>query len=122
MSHRKTVKGKSDLVNVVYQNKIAQIIGLVGARKTYIELGRGSAKTTEIAVERLIDLNYDMPGAPIVWVADTYTNLQANILPAVLEGLERKGWKEGVHFVVDQAPPEFTEEEKRKMNLVVCLY
>lgn len=117
MSHRKTIKSESEIVDVVYQNKIAQIVGLVGARKTYVELGRGSAKTTEIAVERLIDLNYDMPGAPIVWVADTYTNLQANILPAVLEGLERKGWKEGVHFVVDQAPPEFTDEEKRKMNL-----
>lgn len=117
MSHRKTINESSDLVTVAYQNKIAQLNGIVGARKTYINLGRGSAKTTELMVERLIDINYDMPGAPIVWVADTYTNLQANILPAVLEGLERKGWKEGVHFVVDQAPPEFTEEEKRKMNL-----
>lgn len=117
MSHRKTVSAKSDLVNVSYQNKIAQLNGIVGARKTYVNLGRGSAKTTELMVERLIDINYDMPGAPIVWVADTYTNLQANILPAVLEGLERKGWKEGIHFVVDSEPPSFTDEEKRKMNL-----
>lgn len=122
MSHRKTVSAKSDLVTVQYQNKIAQLNSIVGARKTYINLGRGSAKTTDLMVERLIDLNYDVPGAPIVWVADTYTNLQSNILPAVLEGLERKGWKEGVHFVVDQQPPEFTDEEKKKMNLPAWLF
>lgn len=112
MSHRKKVsETKTTLASVQYQNKMAQTVALVGARKTYIHFGRGSAKTTDVQVERLIDLIYDMPGAPVVWVADTFTNLQANILPAVLEGLERKGYKEGVHFVVESAPPEFTDKE-----------
>ncbi|WP_206517944.1 hypothetical protein [Sphingobacterium lactis] len=75
-------------------------------------LGRGSAKTTEIVVERLIAMVYDLPGAPIVWVSDTYSNLQKNVLPSVLEGLERKGFKEGVHFVLGKQPPEFSEAEK----------
>lgn len=113
MSHRKKVNAhKTEVASVQYQNKIAQTIALVGARKTYVHLGRGSAKTTDVQVERLIDLIYDMPGAPVVWVADTFTNLQANILPAVLEGLERKGFKEGTHYVVEQEPPEFTDKEK----------
>lgn len=116
MSHRKRInESKTEVASVQYQNKIAQTIALVGARKTYVHLGRGSAKTTDVQVERLIDLMYDMPGAPVVWVADTFTNLQANILPAVLEGLERKGFKEGTHYVVEQEPPEFTEREKEHL-------
>src|SRR5699024_8594715 len=66
---------------------------------------------TDIQVERLIDVMYDMPGAPCVWVADTFSNLSANILPAVLEGLERKGFREGIHYVIEKEPPTFTAKE-----------
>ncbi len=53
----------------------------------------------------------DMPGAPCAWVADTFTNLTQNIIPTVLESLERKGYKEGVHYIVEQAPPTFNDIE-----------
>ena len=96
-------------------NKFAQIINLVSPRKLYCELGRGSAKTTDIQTERLMDVIYDMPGAPCVWVADTFTNLSANILPAVLEALERKGLREGTHYVVEKEPPRYTEKEKESL-------
>lgn len=113
MSHRKKVNpGRTESASVQYQNKYAQLVALVGARKTYCEFGRGSAKTTDIQVERLLDLIYDMPGAPCVWVADTFSNLTANVLPSVLEGLERKGFKEGEHYVIEKEPPEFSEIEK----------
>ena len=57
MSHRKRVKEVgSELVDVQYQNKFAQIAALVGARRFFGYLGRGSAKTTDIQVERLIDI------------------------------------------------------------------
>lgn len=113
MSHRKKInEEKTEAAIVQYQNKVAQVISLVGARKTFVELGRGSAKTTDIQCERLIDLIYEMPGAPAAWIADTFTNLQANVLPSVIEGLERKGLKEGVHFVIEKAPPTYTEKEK----------
>ena len=113
MAYRKRVKEETtDLTSVQYQNKVAQLISLVGARRTFVHLGRGSAKTTDVQCERLIDLMFDMPGAPVVWVASTFTDLQSNILPAVLEGLERKGYIEGVHFVVEQKPPTFTDKEK----------
>ena len=95
-----------------FQNLFAQLVSLVGARKTYCELGRGSAKTTDVQCERLVDVMYDMPGAPCAWVADTFQNLTTNILPSVLEGLERKGFREGVHFVIEKEPPVFTEAEK----------
>lgn len=116
MSYRKKVDTSATEAAVVqYENKIAQVVSLVGARKTFIELGRGSAKTTDIQCERLIDIMYDMPGAPVIWVADTFTNLESNILPAVLEGLARKGLKEGVHYVVEKRPPEFTDKEKESL-------
>ena len=105
----------SDLVDVQYQNKYAQIAALVGARRFFGYLGRGSAKTTDIQVERLIDIMYDMPGAPCGWIADTFSNLTANVLPAVLEGLERKGFREGIHYVVEKEPPTFTDKEKASL-------
>ncbi len=114
MSHRKKVNaGNTGSASVQYQNRLAQIVALVGARKTYCELGRGSAKTTDIQVERLIDIMYDMPGAPCCWVADTFSNLTANVLPSVLEGLERKGFREGEHYVIEKEPPQFTDAETK---------
>lgn len=115
MSHRKKINSAGENVSVQYQNLFAQIISLIAPRKLYAILGRGSAKTTEIQVERLIDVIYDMPGAPCIWIADTFSNLTANILPGVLEGLERKGFHEGTHYVVEKEPPTFTEKEKAKL-------
>ena len=115
MSRVKVNPSKTKAADVQYQNKIAQLISLIGARKTYVELGRGSAKTTDVQVERLIDLLYDMPGAPVAWIADTFTNLETNVLPSVIEGLERKGYKRGVHFVIEATPPTFTDKETEKL-------
>lgn len=113
MSHRKKIKaGESPLVDVQFQNRYAQIISMLMPRKLRCVLGRGSSKTTDIQAERLANIVYDMPGAPIGWVADTFSNLTANILPGVLEGLERKGLREGVHYVVEKEPPTFTERQK----------
>lgn len=116
MSYRKKVDpGRTESASVQYQNKIAQVVALVGARKTYCELGRGSAKTTDIQVERLIDIMFDMPGAPCCWVADTFSNLTANVLPSVLEGLERKGYREGEHYVIEKEPPQYTDAEMKDL-------
>ena len=92
MSYRKRINAdRTDIADVQYQNKFAQIATLVSPRRLVAVLGRGSAKTTDFQVERIIDIAEDMPGAPCVWLADTFSNLTANVLPAVLEGLERKG-------------------------------
>ena len=114
MSYRKRVNlDRTEIADVQYQNKFAQIASLVSPRKFFGVLGRGSAKTTDFQVERLIDVAEDMPGAPCVWLADTFSNLTANVLPAVLEGLERKGYREGVHYVIEKEPPRFTDREKK---------
>jgi hypothetical protein len=116
MGHRKKIKAEcTEAAQVQYQNMFAQLVSLVGARKTFVELGRGSAKTTDIQCERLIDLIEAMPGAPVVWIADTFTNLQSNVLPSVLEGLQRKGLYEGTHFVIEKQPPKFSDIEKKDL-------
>lgn len=116
MSSRKKVnESTTTAAEVRYQNLFAQLVSLVGARKTILEYGRGSSKTTEIICERVKELMFEMAGAPIVWVADTFTNLSANIIPSFLEGLERKGFREGVHYVIEKAPPEFTDKETEEL-------
>jgi len=92
-------------------NKFMQLQKLVSAKNFYGELGRGSSKTTDCLTERMLDVMQDMPGAPCAWVSDTFTNLTANVIPTVLESLERKGLHEGVHFIVEQEPPSFREAE-----------
>lgn len=116
MSYRKRINAdRTDIADVQFQNKFAQIATLVSPRRLVAVLGRGSAKTTDFQVERIIDIAEDMPGAPCVWLADTFSNLTANVLPAVLEGLERKGWREGVHYIIEKTPPTFTEREKANL-------
>ncbi len=114
MAWRPKIKITKDIA-LAFANWVAQFAALVLPRFLYMVLGRGSAKTTEIVVERLTEMVYDIPGAPVVWVSDTYSNLQKNVLPSVLEGLERKGFKEGIHFVLGKQPPEFSEAEKEDL-------
>lgn len=115
MSSRKTVKKSSPNVEVKLSNWLAQVCAMIMTRFCYLILGRASSKTTEFLVERLIEMVYDMPGAPVCWVSDTYSNLQKNVLPSVMEGLKRKGFIEGVHYVLEKRPPEYTVAEKSNL-------
>ncbi len=113
MGQRTTLKNpdaKPD-VDLQFMNWFSQFCAMVMPRDLSIVAGRGSAKTTEIQVERLIEMVYDMPGAPVAWAADTFANLNANVLPMVFEALERKGFTEGRHYVVEKQLPTFTEKE-----------
>lgn len=112
MSWRKKVKENSKGVNTVFANWLSQLCMMVLPRFLYMVAGRGSSKTTDIQVERLIEMVYDMPGAPAVWFSDTYANLQKNVLRTVVEGLKVKGFTEGMHYVIGKRPPEFAESQK----------
>lgn len=67
--------------------------------------GRGVAKSTVIIARRSIRCVRLMPGAPIAIVADTYSNLINNIMPAVQNGWKIDGLIEGVHYVKYKRPP-----------------
>lgn len=110
MSTRKKLNPDSENVDTIYSNWLAQVVALIKPRNLYLILGRGGGKTNDFLTERLMDMVYEMPGAPVALTAATYTDLQKNILHVILDGLERKGWKEGIHYVVGKEPPEVTPE------------
>jgi hypothetical protein len=118
MSKKWRPNGTKDIADssVSFMNWVAQLCAMIMTRFFYAVLGRGSAKTTDIICERLIEMAYDMPGAPIAWVADTYSNLQKNVLPSIMEGLERKGYIEGVHYVIGKEPPTFKQSELEELD------
>lgn len=106
---KKLTKLKSlsaDVSELRYSNWVKMIIDLVKPTNLYLVAGRGTAKSTDILAERTIDIVQDMPRAPIGLVSDTYMNLLSNILPALVEGWTRKKFHEGIHYVVEEKPPE----------------
>ncbi len=113
--HRKKVNPKSDQVKVQFANWLSQVCLLVMPRFLYMIAGRGSAKTTDIQVDRLIEMAYDMPGAPVCWISDTYANLTKNVLSSVIEGLAMKGYYKDIHYTIGTAPKEYTEAEKQDL-------
>ena len=110
MSWKKKIDEKKPYVELRFAHWLAQLASLIQTKFFYLICGRGGAKTTEFQVERLMEMVFDMPGAPVCWVSDTYANLQKNILPMIIEGLERKGWKENIHYVIEKKPPELSSE------------
>jgi len=109
MPSRKKVKDTNE-VDTIYSNWMAQMVALIKPTNLYLILGRGSGKTNDIITERLMDMVFELPGAPVAFCGVTYTDMQKNVLHVLLDGLERKGWREGTHYVVGKEPPEVTPE------------
>jgi hypothetical protein len=106
----KKIKPDRPDVDVRFSNWFAQFCALIMPQNLTAVVGRGGSKTTDIQVERLQEMVWDMPGAPVALVSDTYMNLQKNILPTLLEGLKMRGWVEDLHYVIEKTPPESFDE------------
>ena len=102
-----------------YINQYAMVAALAMPQNFIGILGRASAKTTQFQAMRIQQAVQECPGAPFVWVCDTYANLHKNVIPSVLEGLRFLGWEDGVHFVIDRLPPV---EWQRQMYNVIDKY
>lgn len=103
-------------VDVRYMHWLAQITGIGMFQNLYVVAGRGGAKTTSFLAERLQEMVYDMPGAPVALVADTYTNLQKNVMPTLQEGLRLLGWEEEIHYRIEKPP--FDHWKERPFNII----
>ncbi len=103
MRRKKLIEG--DNVTLAYTNIIKAVIDLVKPRDLFLIAGRGTAKSTDIIATRSLDVAEDMPRATSTFIADTYVNLIANVIPAVVEGWERKGMVHGEDFIMDAEPP-----------------
>lgn len=105
MTRKKKLKITND-VEQRYSNWMSQLIALMMPWSLYWIAGRASAKTAQVLAERVQEVAQDCPGAPFVWVADTYSDLHKNVIPSLKEGLSMLGWEDGVHYVINQEPPE----------------
>lgn len=96
---------ESDSVCRRYINQYAMVAALTMPQNFVGILGRASAKTTQFQAMRIQQAVTECPGAPFVWVTDTYSNLHKNVIPSVLEGLRFLGWETDREFVIDRQPP-----------------
>jgi len=105
MSRKTHVSHKELDVEGRFATWIKMAIDLIAPKDLFLIAGRATAKTSDIIAERSMDIIYDMPTSYQVFVSDTYVNALKNVVPTLLEGWERKGWKRGVHYVTDERPP-----------------
>ena len=99
-----------------YINRYAMVAALTMAQNFIGILGRASAKTTQFQGMRVKQAVEECPGAPFVWVTDTYSNLHKNVIPSVLEGLKFLGWEKDREFVIDRIPP--IEWQRQMYNII----
>lgn len=104
-----------------HTNWLKMVIDLIGPKNLYLIAGRGTGKTSDVLADRAQDICYDMPGAPMAFVGDTYMNLQKNTVKTFLDGWERLGWREATekntgHFVVDKAPPSYFQQPYSRLD------
>lgn len=104
-----------------HTNWLKMVIDMIGPKNLYLIAGRGMGKTSDVLAERAIDVVYDMSGAPMAIVGDTYINLQKNVVKTFLDGWERLGWIEARdgrkgHFVVDSKPPSYFQEPYSRLD------
>jgi hypothetical protein len=105
MTQKRKLKISTEQVDLRWANWWAQLICLMMPTNLYGIAGRGTGKTVTVLANRLIDMMYDLPGAPVVWAADTFADLHKNIIPSLLEGLVMLGMQEGRDFVMNKIPP-----------------
>lgn len=110
MTKRTRVNLNADDTKVNFASKISAIVDLIQPQNLYLVAGRATAKTGDIVAKRSMRIIEDMPGAYMMFVADTYMNALTNVLPALIEGWIREGWIEGIHFVTDKRPPSFFKQ------------
>lgn len=110
---------ESEDVKRRYINQYAMVAALCMPQNFIGILGRASAKTTQFQAMRIQQAVQECPGAPFVWVTDTYSNLHKNVIPSVLEGLRFLGWEMDVEFIIDRQPPI---EWQRQMYNVIDKY
>ena len=107
---------ESEGVNRRYINQYAMVAALTMPQNFIGILGRASAKTTQFQAMRVQQAVLECPGAPFVWVTDTYSNLHKNVIPSVLEGLRFLGWEMDREFIIDRQPP--IEWQRQMYNII----
>lgn len=78
-------------VDVKFSHNVQMLTDFVDTTILVVIAGRGMSKSTVIQSRRSYRCIWEMPGAPLAFVANTYANLKDNIMPAVQKGWEMMG-------------------------------
>jgi hypothetical protein len=117
MSRKRKIDKNAKNVELRYSNWFSQLVAMIQTTFLWVIGGRGTSKSEDILAERTMDIAYDMPGAFVALSSDTFMNATKNILPSIINGWRRKGWIEGIHYVVDVRPPKhFKQPYKPILN------
>src|SRR5690554_241985 len=105
MSRRTRVSHDDKDIELRYSNWVSAVIDLIAPKDLWFIGGRATSKTEDIYAKRSQRIAHDMPRCMLAAVSDTYMNAMRNVVPALLEGWERQGWKRGIHYWTDTKPP-----------------
>lgn len=109
-----TFKGQAEYH---YVNPVGMAIEVYDPTNLYLIAGRAMGKTTSIQARRSIKIAKAMPGAYFAFVGDYYSNLLSNTVPSMIKGWNDIGLKEGVHYVLNERPPDsFAKPYKKPMS------
>ena len=102
----KKIAKDEDGVDVKFAHNVQLLTDFIDTTVLVTIAGRGMAKSTVVQARRVYRCVTSMPGAPFAFVANTYSNLENNILPAVQKGWELMGWRPDIHYLVGKKPPQ----------------
>lgn len=79
---------------------------LVAAPVEYDIMGRGTGKTEGILAPRLEMFFNQLPRSAQVIVGATYVQILTRTLPGLIYGLEKRGYRRGIHYLIGERPNE----------------
>lgn len=103
--------------NYMYLNRAQLLAYNFGARDTKVRAGRGVGKSTGFLSLRIINCWNTIPRSEGIFLGNSVKQLYTKTMPQVITGIEKFGWKEGIHFFRGQAPKKLISSGAFKMPI-----
>lgn len=103
--------------NYMYLNRAQLLAYNFGARDTKVRAGRGVGKSTGFLSLRIINCWNTIPRSEGIFLGNSVKQLYTKTMPQVITGIEKFGWKEGMHFFRGQAPKKLISSGAFKMPI-----
>lgn len=103
--------------NYIYMNPAQLLAYNFGARDTKVRAGRGVGKSTGFLAPRLINCWQTIPRSEGLFLGNSVKQLYTKTMPQVISGVEKFGWREGIHFFRGQAPKKLISSGAFKMPI-----
>ena len=101
----------------IYLNPAQLLAYNFGARDTKVRAGRGLGKSTGFLAPRQIKCWETIPRSEGIFLGNSVKQLYTKTMPQVISGIEKFGWREGIHFFRGQAPKKLITSGVFKMPI-----